>query len=169
MNINSSFRILSWLNKLNSIIKNAFYILHWVVFQMILFVLKSSFMIILTVIARTVDNMCDAIVEQFLLILSKEVRAKIDKSFNYFWTNLFELVVSCFSYRSVCLSQIFNWFLFSIWILTLILLFFKDLSIIDFLNSLKIKNVHLEFWTCLKVINIIRSIWLVFAINVSLR
>lgn len=70
MNIDSSFRILSWLNKLNSIIKDAFYILHWVVFQMILFVLESSFMIILTVIARTVDNMCDAIVEQFLFILS---------------------------------------------------------------------------------------------------
>lgn len=70
MNIYSSFSILSWLNKLNSIIKDTFYILNWMVFQMILFVHESSFMIILTVVARTVDNMCDAIVEQFLFILS---------------------------------------------------------------------------------------------------
>lgn len=48
-------------NKINCIIKYTFNVFNWVIFQMILFINEITFMIILTVVTWTIDNMSNFI------------------------------------------------------------------------------------------------------------
>jgi hypothetical protein len=63
--------------KTDGIVKYAFDLLSYVVFQVIFLVLDVLIKIVSTIVSSTVDNMCDTIFVQDLLILSNKVTTKV--------------------------------------------------------------------------------------------
>lgn len=142
MNINSAILSFSLLNEVDCIIKYAFYVFYWMIFQMILFVSECVLMVVFTVISRAIDYMRDVVFQECWLILSKKIWSQVHKLINDLWTDSLEFIVSSFSDWCVGESQIINTVRFSLNFFNFTFLFLINFSIMNFLNSFQIENVH---------------------------
>lgn len=112
MNKNSSSFVFTLLYELYCIIKYAFNVFNSMIFQMILFVFKGVFMIILTNISTTVYNVSDFIVKQSLFVLSYCLRSQKDKILNNFGAYQSEFAISCLYNTCVRLFKLIHFFVF---------------------------------------------------------
>jgi len=73
VDIDSASLVLSRLNEIDSIVKDAFDVLIHMVFQMVPLIFKFLRMVILRVVSRAVNHMSDLIGLQSLLVLGNQV------------------------------------------------------------------------------------------------
>jgi len=136
MNKDPSSFISALLNKINRIIKDAFYIFDGMVLQMVPFVFECVFVIVLANVSAAIYDMSDLIVKKCLFVLGYCLWPQVYEVLNDFRANKSELTISCFNntcVRLLILIWIFFW-------CSLICIF----CVFHFLHFLQ-KYVHFEF------------------------